>query len=429
MEGETEAFDLKIEGELPQALRGVFVRNGPNPYNGTTGHWFLGDGMLHGVRLEDGKATWYRARYIDTPVLGVEPSDGLEIPDIREHQANTSVVHHGGRVLCLAEIGLPFEVSANDLGTIGVHDFGGKLASPMTAHPKIDSASGEMFFFGYGFLPSGLDYHVVDSSGQITLSQKITVPEPTMMHDFQLTATRAVFMDFPLVFDMDEALAGEAMPFVWKPSLGSRIGVMPRSGGEVAWFEIELGYVFHTVNAYDDPNDGAVVLEAIRYASMWENGAGDFNTVGHLHRWRIDVENGNVKEEALDDRGIEFPCIAPSKQGRPYRYSFGLTIDSDAPSTPAFEPNAIIKYDREKGNKSIHRMPGPRRLGETTFVADPNGSAEDDGWLLAYDYDYDNDSSALVVFDARDMSAPHVARVLLPRRVPYGFHGTWVADS
>ena len=27
-------------------------------------HWFLGDGMVHGVRLVDGEAKWYRNRYV-----------------------------------------------------------------------------------------------------------------------------------------------------------------------------------------------------------------------------------------------------------------------------------------------------------------------------------------------------------------------------
>jgi len=39
------------------------VRTGLNPLAGTNAaayHWFSGDGMVHGIRLQDGKAEWYR---------------------------------------------------------------------------------------------------------------------------------------------------------------------------------------------------------------------------------------------------------------------------------------------------------------------------------------------------------------------------------
>lgn len=56
---EITAFDLKVTGRIPPELDGRYLRNGPNPMNDIdpeTHHWFLGDGMVHGVRLCDGKA-------------------------------------------------------------------------------------------------------------------------------------------------------------------------------------------------------------------------------------------------------------------------------------------------------------------------------------------------------------------------------------
>jgi carotenoid cleavage dioxygenase len=43
-------------------------------------------------------------------------------------------------------------------------------------------------------------------------------------------------------------------------------------------------------------------------------------------------------------------------------------------------------------------------------------------------HDAATDRSELVVLAAADPSAGPVARVLLPTRVPVGFHGNWVAD-
>jgi carotenoid cleavage dioxygenase len=34
-----------------------------------------------------------------------------------------------------------------------------------------------------------------------------------------------------------------------------------------------------------------------------------------------------------------------------------------------------------------------------------------------------------VILDASDPTAEPVARVHLPRRVPYGFHGSWISDA
>ena len=64
---EIQAENLKVIGKIPTELEGMFVRNGPNPQFSPIGqyHWFDGDGMLHGVRLENGEAT-YHNRYIRT---------------------------------------------------------------------------------------------------------------------------------------------------------------------------------------------------------------------------------------------------------------------------------------------------------------------------------------------------------------------------
>jgi carotenoid cleavage dioxygenase-like enzyme len=56
--------DLPVTGEVPKSLCGRFFRNGSNPKSVTSPHWFMGNGMLHGVRLEKGRAVWYRNRYV-----------------------------------------------------------------------------------------------------------------------------------------------------------------------------------------------------------------------------------------------------------------------------------------------------------------------------------------------------------------------------
>ena len=108
---EVTAFDLSVQGKIPEALRGRYVRNGPNQRSGPPGHWFFGDGMLHGVELRDGSARWYRNRWVRTKALAGEgefvSADGTV--DYTVGVANTHIVEHAGRLLALVESSLPTE--------------------------------------------------------------------------------------------------------------------------------------------------------------------------------------------------------------------------------------------------------------------------------------------------------------------------------
>lgn len=79
---EGEAFDLEIEGQLPDGLSGALFRVGPSPLyrpqNPSRYHWFDGDGMVHAIFLRDGRAT-YRNRYVQTSGLKEEKELGRAI--------------------------------------------------------------------------------------------------------------------------------------------------------------------------------------------------------------------------------------------------------------------------------------------------------------------------------------------------------------
>jgi carotenoid cleavage dioxygenase-like enzyme len=425
---ESEAFDLPIVGALPPALTGLYLRNGPNPLGVDSAHWFLGDGMVHGVRLEAGKAPWYRARYVQTPVLG-NPSmtDPLGLTD---HQANTSVLAHRKRLFCLEEIGLPYEVSPSDLATIGAYDFNGALKTPMTAHPKLDPATGELLFFAYGVLQPSLTFHRVDPNGILVHSEKIPLPLAVMMHDFQITATHVVFMDLPIVFDLELAVAGEGFPYRWAPEKGARIGVMPRTGSaaDVRWAAIDPCFVFHTFNAFHDPDDAGVIhLDAVRYETMWEKGANDFSASGQPHRFSFDLDKAAVTLQQLDDQPVEFPRINSQRQGLAYRYGYGVASSSGATAEAAPPMDPIVKYDRQTGARKVHALRAGQATDEAMFVPDPKASAEDDGWLLSYVFDHADNKSHLLVLDTSDWV--EVARVTLPTRVPHGFHGDFLFEG
>jgi len=434
LEERSDDHVLEVTGVVPPDLEGRLLRNGPNPVappaDPADYHWFAGDGMVHAISLAGGRATGYRNRWVRTRSLAakvatdppVGPSEPIDGP------ANTHVIRHAGTTLALVESGFPHALSP-DLGRARIHDFDSTLSTPMTAHPKVDPVTGELVFFGVDlFGPPFLRYHVVDSTGQLTTTEALDIPRATMIHDFGLTTTRAVFFDQPVVFDLSMAAQGRSLPFRWMPEAGARVGVMPRNGrgDDVRWITMDPSYVFHVLNAFDD--DDRIVLDVVRYDAVFETGPGEAIThsLPSLHRWTVDPVANRVHEEALDDTPVEFPRIDPSVAGSPHRYGYCVRTGSD-PVQPAFE--GLVKYDLAR-DESVRFDPGEGRSpGEPVFVRAADGNAEDEGWVLSVVHDAARDASDLVILDATSFAGPPVATVHLPVRVPFGFHGSWVPSD
>ncbi|CAM3612118.1 carotenoid oxygenase family protein [Kibdelosporangium persicum] len=415
---EIEAVSLPVTGELPRELTGRYFRNGPNPLPGQDpGHWFAGDGMIHGVRIRDGRAEWYRNRWVKTRLLDGAPYITEQGFDLTAVHANTNVIRHAGKIFALVESGFPYEMTP-DLDTVGPCDFDGRLTSAMTAHPKEDPVTGELHFFGYSVVAPFLTYHRLTAAGDLAESRVIDVPGPTMMHDFAITENHVIWLDLPAVFDL--SLLDSGMPVRWDDDYGARIGVMPR-GGEVQWFDVDPCYVFHVGNAYED--HGRIVLDAVRYspgkfADIWGEVSGETNPVvaavgSGLYRWILDLDTGKVVEELRDDRDIEFPSFNEEHLGRPSRYLYTVT------------DNAIVKYDTGNGHNEVNEL--GRNPGEAEFVRRQDAKDEDDGWLMSVVTEHDGSGSELLVLDARTLE--FTASVRLPRRVPAGFHGNWLPDA
>ncbi|MEV8376938.1 carotenoid oxygenase family protein [Kribbella sp. NPDC056861] len=421
---ELTTHELPVTGQIPPELTGWYLRNGPNPHDAASANWFFGDGMVHGVRLEGGRATSYRNRWVRTSTF----TDGAQIygadgsVDLTAGAANTHIVRHAGRTLALVESSFPYELTS-ELDTIGPYDFDGRLQTAMTAHPKTCPSTGELHFFGYSLAPPYLTYHRADATGELVVSRPIDVPAATMNHDFMLSASHVVFMDLPVVFDLETAKTGK-MPFAWSDGYGARLGVLRRDDpqGAVRWFEIDPCYVFHTLNAHDQGQD-QIVLHVMRYPELWRKGSSDPQQAT-LWRWTIDLTAGVVREEQLHDRPAEFPRIDDRLAGLAARYGHA-TVSRTPSSGP--DTGALVRYDLRDGLVTSHEF-GPGRVpGEAAFApADdrPGG----DGWLMTYVHNAATDTSDLVILDATDLAAPPVATIELPVRVPFGFHGNWLTD-
>lgn len=411
---EINVVDLPVTGTLPKQLSGRYLRNGPNPRH-PTDHWFAGDGMVHGVRLREGKASWYRNRFVrtdsfDSP-MPVYQSDGSR--NLHSSVANTNIVQHAGKILALVETSLPYEITA-ELDTVGCHDFAGRLKDSMTAHPKTCPKTGELHFFGYGNLHEPyVTYHRANAAGDLVVEQPVDVPGLTMMHDFALTESYVIFIDLPVVFDLQLAVSGASMPYHWDGNYGARIGLMQRAdaAAPIRWFEIDPCYVFHVANAYE--HGGKVVLQAAKYPYLWRDGYSDTKAV--MWEWSIDPSRGSVQERQIDDRNCEFPRIDDRLTG----LSSGVVY--------AAADNALLRYDVNQGTCRSHEL-GQDQPGEAVFVPKTRAANEHDGYLLSYVYRPATQTSDLVVLDASQIAEPPVAIVHLPRRVPNGFHGNWFTD-
>lgn len=439
---------LEIIGELPAGLTGSYLRNGGNNQFAPMGryHVFDGDGMIHAVTVSEGRVG-YRNRWVESKGLLAERRRGralfgglsnfvLPDPELAEeiggmfkNTANTNIISHGGRLLALMEAARPTELTFPSLDTVGEFTFDGMLHGSMTAHPRPDPSTGDLHFFGYSPFPPFLRYHVADRSGRLVRSTEIDIGRPEMMHDFVITERHAVFFSLPAIFDAQRMMAGES-PVVWEPDAGARIGVVPLGGGPVSWHEIEPCYVFHFLNAHDAP-DGTIVADGCRSPRMPisfgdDPSPGD-DALPSLHRWTIDPSSDRVTLTQLDDRQADFPRVPDAMTGRKNRYgSVGHTPPRSG--DPGLRFDGVTQHDLERGT-SVTYVYGPdAAAGEPVFAPDPDGSGERDGWYLNFVTDLTDRSARFVVLDARDIEAGPVAEVLLPARVPFGFHGNWVPD-
>ncbi len=434
---EVTATDLPVVGRIPATLNGRYLRNGPNPVTPPDHgayHWFVGDGMVHGIRLEDGAARWYRNRWVRSRAVATALGDawpGGPVHAVIDTAPNTNVIGHAGRTLALVESGpVPYELT-DELDTVGPTNLDGTLPAGYTAHPKLDPVTGELhamaYWWGWG---NQVQYIVIGRDGRVTRTVDVPTKGPTMMHDFSLTEHHVVVYDQPVIFDLDDAMKGVTFPYHWDDDYGSRLGVMPRDGtaADIRWFEVDPCYVFHPMNAYDDGDH--IVLDVVRHPRMFDrvrNGPDD--GVPTLDRWTIDRSAGKVIEERLDDRGQEFPRVDERLVSRRHRYGYAALADYTILSDLTQPRSGLVKHDVEKGTAAVHAFAVNAGPAEGVFVPSSPDAAEDDGYVLAVVYDPDRDGSDLVILASQDFAGEPLARVQLPQRVPFGFHGNWVPDA
>ena len=430
-------FDLTVTGQLPPELDGYYVRNGPNPVtppNPEKYHWFTGTGMVHGLRLGEGKAQWYRNRWVRSAdvanVLGEDAPPNPWPADHMSFSANTNIVAHAGQLLACVEAGAPPVEMDSELNTLAISNLNGTLPYAFSAHPKRDPLSGELhvmtYWWGWG---NQVQYLVVGTDGKVRRTQDIELPGGPMIHDIAITQRYALVFDLPVLFDLDAAMGGASLPYRWFADYDARVGLVPRDDGpcssdNITWFSIDPCYIFHPMNAYDEVDAEGnirVILDAIRHPKMFDRERrGPNEGAPRLDRWEFNLTSGAVTQRTLDDHPQEFPRVREDLVGRRYRFGYSAGLGSGV------SQDTLCRIDLQSGSVTRRTDNDEMGYGEPVFIPRENSNAEDDGYVMALRHNRSTNLSDLCVFDASDIAAEPVAVVHLPARVPNGFHGNWV---
>jgi carotenoid cleavage dioxygenase len=432
MTGELTLRDLAVTGTIPPELDGRYIRIGPNPVqppNPAAYHWFIGDGMVHGVRLRAGKALWYRNRWIRSravsAALGEPPARGPRHGN--SDTVNTNVLGHAGKTWALVEAGgYPVELD-DDLDTVAHNPFEGSLHGSFSAHPHLDPDTGEMHAICYhGPDLTTIRHVVVGRDGKVRREEPITVRHGPSIHDCMITPRFVLVFDLPVTFSMKTLLAGQPFPYAWNPDHPARVGLLPREGkdSDILWCPVAPCYVFHPCNAFETA-DGKVIVDVVAHETMFtESTQGPDSKKVMFERWTIDPGTRTVDRQVTDAQPQEFPRPDERRLGKPYRYAYAVPLARD--ETHFNSATHLIKHDLQAGTREIHEFGAQRHPGEFVFVPRHTSSAEDEGWLMGYVVNMADQTTDLVILDAQRFTGPAQAVITLPHRVPPGFHGNWV---
>lgn len=428
MTAEHTLTDLAVTGAIPETLDGRYVRIGPNPLfgEGKGHHWFVGDGMVHGVRLRGGKAEWYRNRWIRSN--GLAAKAGIEAaPGPRRGPSdtvNTNVVSFAGQTLAMVEAGSYPAVLSDELETVSYSDFGGGLAGSFTAHPHEDPATGEWHAICYdAHDPRHVRHVALDAGGKVLRELPIAVVNGPSIHDCAVTPNYVVILDLPVTFSMKALIAGQQFPYRWNRDHRARVGLLRRDSETITWHDVDPCYVFHVANSFED-EAGRVIVDACAYETMFDGDmAGPYGRSLGLERWTIDPAGGRVERATIDPTPQEFPRPDERRFGRPYRYLWATGLPETGDQN-FFAAAPVLRHDLMSGAR-VERDFGPAAVpGEFVFVPRSADAPEGDGWLMGYVIDRAQQTTDLAILDATTLD--DVARIHVPHIIPPGFHGNWM---
>ncbi|KAK0671462.1 retinal pigment epithelial membrane protein-domain-containing protein [Cercophora samala] len=410
---------------------------------------------------------------------------GSPTPVKKTSVANTAVLYHDGRALATCESGPPLRFALPSLETIGWFDgrkaegepensesggFGGQemmsfVKQWTTAHPRTDPVTGELIAFHASFVRPFVHYSIIPKT-KAERQPLLTAPVPgmttsKMMHDFGVSRGYTVILDMPLCFNPLNLLKGSPV-LSFESSQKSRFGVFPRYQPEaVEWYETNPSPKVKPV-----PPEYAEEEQCRLYYYSFPLTPPSYDGVpvskpSIAHQW------------ALSAIEFEFPSVSPLCTMSEAQYVYGCSARSVCYSVELgkaakidilakINATALITKGRENPPQAIKGCVDTRSVREILESSDPDDpiqlfampegwyaqeprfvprsspKSEDDGFLLSFVFDEsqlddrgccrDDAIGELWVIDAKDMKTL-LARIKLPQRVPYGFHGCWFSKD
>jgi carotenoid cleavage dioxygenase-like enzyme len=452
---EYNATDLEVIGDIPHDIDGVYVRNTENPLHDPIGlyHPFDGDGMIHAMSFRNGRAE-YRNRFVRTRAFEAEQAAGGSLwAGIAEHpkhskrpgwgaqgslkdSSSTDVVVHAGKILStFYQCGEGYRLDPYTLEQLGTEAW--TPVDGISAHPKVDEATGELLFFNYSKQPPYMHYGVVGRDNQLKHYIPIELPGPRLPHDMAFTKNFSIFADLPLFWDPELLTKGHHAARFYK-DIPTRFAIVPRYGQpqDIKWFEAAPCFVLHWMNAYEEGDE--IVLDGYFQENPQPpplEGFGpklgrvmayldEHSMKPYLHRWRFNMKTGEVREGRLCDRILEFGSFNQKVAGQKGRWLYSTTAK---PGWFLF--TGLVKHDLETG-RTWNLEFGPGRYGsEAPFAPRIGATEEDDGYLVSFVTDVEANRSECLLVDARDIEAGPVCRILLPHRISSGTHAYWANGS
>lgn len=466
---ETPPTPCSIKGILPPGLEGVYLRNGPNAthlHRGEGYHLFDGNGMLHSVKLEDGRAIFCAryvrtARYVQeveagrplfpkffgglsgvsgmarTAVVFLRAAFGLVKVSKGWGLSNTSVGFFNGQVLSLSEDDMPYAIrvtESGDLLTLGHFKLPGK--SNMCAHPKFDTFTGEMF--GFSFNPPSLPpFSLFRVSADGVKSPDVPVPlfDMPLVHDFAITRRYVVFPDNQLVMRPLELLKGGSV-IVSDAGKTPRFCLLPRyalaeeAAQKAQWFDVPGCNCLHYINAWEEGPDEVVLVTPVLAPPELILEMPAVNISCTLSEIRMNTATGTARHRKICVGNFEFGTLNQKFVGQKSRYVY---LASGCYPQLTGVVKVDLQADAEAGEEAIvgRREYGEGCTGGEPFFVAREGKqmGEDDGYLLCYVHNEKRRVSELLIMDALSPTLRVIASVQLPSRVPSGFHGWFVTQK
>lgn len=404
--------------------------------------------MNFNILVTGGAGITHHARFVRTPKFVAESAAGRPLrrafgtnPANAEpvsaadamNVANTSVLPLGGELLALWEGGSATRLDAQTLQTRGPKNWSAETTGlPFSAHPRVER-DGSVWNFGVAAMQGLLVVWRIGADGRLAQVSTLPVPHLPMVHDFAITERHLVFLLPPFVFERERFEAGATFlgSHDWRPGLGLRALVLPKDRLDAPrGFELPPSFVFHLGNAWDD---GATLrLDCMRAPDVWHATAGLEQAMAgrytpHEHarlmQVALDLHTGAARQVLLPHTA-EFPRIDPAVTGRRHRQLFMASriAPGDRPGH-----DAVTRLDLDSGTADTYRYGADVIVEEHLFVARPGATREGDGWLVGTALDLARRQTLLAVFDAARVAAGPVLQATMPRAMPLGLHGAFVA--